>query len=347
MPGTVRILSLDGGGIRGLIPAVALGRIAAALSIPGKALADSFHLIAGTSTGGIMAAGLCAPGAKRHGPAELAALYTAEGGTIFPPGAWQHRNPLSQCKYEAAALEGVLAARLGELQLSEAAPELMITAWDLERARPKLFCSWRARNNSSEDFRLRDIARATSAAPTYFPPAIIESLDANYPKDQRRHALVDGGVFANDPAALALAEARRLFPKADRALVVSLGTGARVNRINGDKAVGFGLAGWLPSLIDVFMDGASALTEHELMLRQARDELAYFRLQLALDPPPPAYTLDDVAAPTIAGLQKLGETMFARFEASGALNGLRLELAKPKAGAAALGLSPDAPGPRL
>jgi predicted acylesterase/phospholipase RssA len=223
----------------------------------------------------------------------------------------------------------------------------MITAWDLERARPKLFCSWRARHNASEDFRLRDIARATSAAPTYFPPAIIESLDANYPKDQRRHALVDGGVFANDPAALALAEARRVFPGADRAMVVSLGTGARVNRINGDKAVGFGLAGWLPALIDVFMDGASALTEHELMLRQARDELAYFRLQLALDPPPPAYTLDDVAAPTIAGLQKLGETMFARFEASGALNGLRLELAKPKAGAAALGLSPDAPGPRL
>ena len=120
-------------------------------------------------------------------------------------------------------------------------------------------------NNASEDFRLRDIARATSAAPTYFPPAIIESLDANYRKDQRRHALVDGGVFANDPAALARAEAQRLFPRADRALVVSLGTGARVNRINGDKAVGFGLAGWLPSLIDVFMDGASALTEHELM----------------------------------------------------------------------------------
>ena len=61
MAGTVRILSLDGGGIRGLIPAVALGRIATALGIAGKALADHFHLIAGSSTGGIMAAGLCAP----------------------------------------------------------------------------------------------------------------------------------------------------------------------------------------------------------------------------------------------------------------------------------------------
>jgi predicted acylesterase/phospholipase RssA len=347
MPGTLRILSLDGGGIRGLIPAVALGRIAAALGIPPRTLPNLFHIIAGTSTGGIMAAGLCAPGPLRHGPAELAELYTAHGTTIFPAGAWQQRNPLSDPKYAPAALEGLLAQRLGEAQLSEAAPELLVTAWDLERARPKLFCSWRARHTSSEDFRLRDIARATSAAPTYFPPAIIESLDANYPAAQRRHALVDGGVFANDPAALALAEGRRAFPKAERALVLSLGTGSRVNRIDGTKAQGFGFAGWLPGLIDVFMDGASALTEHELLLRQARDELSYFRLQAQLDPPPPSFTMDDCAAPTIAGLQKLGDAVFQRFEASGALNGLKAELAKPLASPTAMGFTPDAPGPRL
>jgi predicted acylesterase/phospholipase RssA len=347
MPGTVRILSLDGGGIRGLIPAVALGHIAAALGLPGRSLANAFHLVAGTSTGGIMAAGLCAPGPLRHGPAELAELYTVHGGTIFPPGAWSRRNPLSQCKYDPAALEQLLAQRLGETQLREVAPELLVTAWDLERARPKLFSSWRARLHGSEDFRLRDVARATSAAPTYFPPAVIHALDANYPPAQRRHALVDGGVFANDPAAVALAEARRIFPKADRALVLSLGTGARVNRIDGARAQAYGLAGWLPDLIDVFMDGASALTEHELMLRQARDELAYFRLQVELDPPPPAFALDDVAQPTIAGLQKLGEQVFARFKASGALNGLAMELQKPLATATAMGFDPDAPGPRL
>ncbi len=347
MPGTIRILSLDGGGIRGLIGATALGRIATALGVPGQSLADQFHLIAGTSTGGIMAAGLAAPGALRHGPAELAELYTAQGKTIFPPGAWADRNPLFQTKYEADALEGILAAKLGKARLSEAAPELLVTAWDLERARPKLFTSWRARQFASEDFFLSAIARATSAAPTYFPPAIVHSLDTGISDAQRRHALVDGGVFANDPAALALAEARRLFPKADRALILSLGTGARVNRISGDKALKFGLAGWLPSLIDVFMDGASALTEHELLLRQARDELDYYRLQVMLDPPPPDYTLDDCAPVTLAGLQKLGDQVFTRFEASGAMNGLKAALAKPRADKAALGFSPDAPGPRL
>ncbi len=347
MAGTVRILSLDGGGIRGLIPAVALGRIATALNLPGSALADQFHLIAGTSTGGIMAAGLCAPGRHRHGPADLVALYTDQGEAIFPTAAKTTYNPLAGAKYQAAALEAVLEQRLGEMQLSEVAPELLVTAWDLERARPKVFASWRARLTSSEDFRLRDVARATSAAPTYFPPVIIESLDANYDRAQRRYALADGGVFANDPAALALAEARRLFPRADRAMVLSLGTGTRITRMDGDKAQRAGVLGWLPGLLDIFMDGASALVEHELMLRQARDELAYFRLQLELAPPPPAFTLDDVAVPTIAGLRKLGDRMFARFEASGALNGLRLELAKPKASAAVLGLAPDAPGPRL
>jgi patatin-like phospholipase/acyl hydrolase len=348
MAGTVRILSLDGGGIRGLIPAIALGHIAQALGVDGRQLAERFHLIAGTSTGGIMAAGLCAPGGLRHGPAELAELYTRHGATIFPPGAWATRNPISDCKYDAAALEAVLAQRLGQAQLSEAAPELMVTAWDLERAAPKLFCSWRARRASAEDFALRDVARATSAAPTYFPPAEIRSLDANVSDAQRRHLLCDGGVFANDPAALALAEARRLFPRADRVLVLSLGTGAKVTRIEAAKqAKGWGLVGWLPGLIDVFMDGAAALTEHELLLRQARDELDYFRLQLELDPPPPAYGLDDVEAPTLAGLQKLGDLMFRRFADSGAMNGLKAALAQPLAPPAALGFAPDAPGPRL
>ncbi|MGG5812263.1 patatin-like phospholipase family protein [Falsiroseomonas sp. CW058] len=347
MPGTVRILSFDGGGIRGLIPAIALGQVAQALGIPGKQLAARFHIVAGTSTGGIMAAGLCAPGALRHGPAELVELYENHGETIFPPGAWSRRNPLSDVKYDPAPLEGVLAQRLGQAQLSEVSPELMVTAWDLERAWPKLFCSWRARHASVEDFRLCDVARATSAAPTYFPPAEILSLDANYDREQRRHALCDGGVFANDPAALALAEARRLFPRAERALVLSLGTGARVNRIDGAKAMGWGVAGWLPGLIDVFMDGAAALTQHEMMLRQARDELDYYRLQLELDPPPPSYSLDDVARPTLAGLRKLGDRMFRRFADSGALAGLHAALSRPMATPAELGFAPDAPGPRL
>lgn len=344
MPGTIRILSLDGGGIRGLIGAVALARLAKALGVEPRALPDLFHLIAGTSTGGIMAAGLAAPGRLRQGPAELIDLYATHGKQIFPGAA---PNILTDPKYDPAPLETLLAAKLGQTQLSEVAPEILVTAWDLERARPKLFCSWRARHTSSEDFRLVDVARATSAAPTYFPPVIVHSLDANIAVAQRRHALVDGGVFANDPAALAVAEARRLYPGADRVLVLSLGTGARVNRINGDKARGFGIIGWLPGLIDVFVDGASALTEHEMLLRQARDELDYFRLQAALDPPPPAFTMDDVAPVTIQGLQKLGDQVFARFEASGALNGLRAALAKTKADKAALGFAPDAPGPRL
>jgi hypothetical protein len=348
MAGTVRILSLDGGGIRGLIPATALARIAASLGVPGRDLASRFHLVAGTSTGGIMAAGLCAPGALRHGPDDLVSLYTTHGATIFPPGAWSARNPLSDCKYEALALETVLAGRLGQVPLSEAAPELMVTSWDIERAKPHLFCSWRARHASVEDFRLVDVARATSAAPTYFPPAEIMALDPNFAPAQRRFALIDGGVFANDPAALALAEARRLFPKADRALILSLGTGAGVNRLDfAGHRRGWGVAGWLPGLIDIFMDGAAALTEHELMLRQARDELAYFRIQVALDAPPPEYTMDDVAPPTLAGLAKLADQAMARFEASGAMNGLKTALAQPMASAAALGFAPDAPGPRV
>ena len=104
---------------------------------------------------------------------------------------------------------------------------------------------------------------------------------------------------------------------------------------------------WLPGLIDVFMDGASALAEHELMLRHVRGELEYLRLQVQLAPAPPDYTMDDVAPPTIAGLQKLGAAMFESFKTSGALQALRTALAQPMATPTALGFAPDTPGPRL
>jgi patatin-like phospholipase/acyl hydrolase len=341
MPGTVRILSFDGGGIRGLIPALVLGKVAAHCGIDPASFADRFHLVAGTSTGGILAAGLCAPAAARQTPEDLVRLYRDRGPVIFAnPSA----NLLHGAKYDPQPLEAELAARLGQTQLSEARPELLLTAWDIERAMPRTFKSWRARRASSEDVYLRDAARATSAAPTYFPPAEVLTLDANISVEQRRAALVDGGLFANDPAAAALAEAERVFRKAERIVLLSFGTGRKASRASYAKAREWGVIGWAPSVIDILMDAAAALTEYQLGMRAAQDKLFYFRVQVDLDT---AIAMDDTSSTALAAFAALADRAFQRFEASGAANGLKLELARDKPDPVRLGFAPDAPGPML
>src|SRR5260221_3191726 len=127
-------------------------------------------------------------------------------------------------------MEGVIKDTLAG-QLSGVLKDLIVTAYDIERRTPYLFKSWKARGlelkptetGRGYDFKLEDIARATSAAPTYFSPAKIKSTSGV------EFAMVDGGVFANNPAMAAYVAARRIYPKADEYLVVSIGTGSLVH----------------------------------------------------------------------------------------------------------------------
>src|SRR5580700_3740852 len=112
---SVRILSIDGGGIRGIIPARLLQRIEEGTGKPAR---DLFHLIAGTSTGGIIGCGLL----KGKTAAEMAQLYSDEGGDIFHRSLWDKVTTidgLTNPDYDAGPLEEILARELGETWLSE------------------------------------------------------------------------------------------------------------------------------------------------------------------------------------------------------------------------------------
>ena len=195
----MRVLAIDGGGIRGIVPTTVL----VALEVrAGRPISELFDLVAGTSTGGIIACALAAPGpgGPRLRAQDVLALYHAAGPQVFAPGATAD-----------AELETALRAGLGETTLSQARTGLLVTAYDLEGERPWLFRSWRA----EPDHALWQVARATAAAPGHFSPLRLHGA-AGEPL-----ALVDGGEAALDPTELALAEAR------ERArVVVSLGTGA-------------------------------------------------------------------------------------------------------------------------
>jgi patatin-like phospholipase/acyl hydrolase len=271
----VKVLSIDGGGIRGLIPATILRELE---ERTGRPIAELFDLIAGTSTGGILALGLVKPGGDgrpQYSAAQLAELYEHEGGRIFNRSLWHAVTALGNLteeKYDTAGLESVLNEYFGDVPLSKAVTETLVTSYELETREPWFFARHKALADPSFDFPMRFVARATSAAPTFFEP---EELKATTPHG----GLVDGGVFANNPAMCAYVETKKLGPAAD-VLVVSLGTGQHTRPIHYAEARGWGLALWAKPILSVVFDGVSDTVDHQMQVLCGD---RYYRFQTELD----------------------------------------------------------------
>lgn len=314
-----RILCIDGGGIRGIIPGMAL---AALEERAGRPVHELFDLVAGTSTGGILALGLTCrdpddPGRARYAAEDLVELYTDHGATIFDrhglravPGLGLLTDMLEE-KYPAGPLEGVLDDYFGDARLKDALVDVIVPAYEIERRVPFFFKSRRARENDDYDYFVRDVARATSAAPTYFEPHRIDAGDDYY-------SLVDGGVFANNPTMCAIAEALTVTRQAaaedgdtdDRALdlvVASLGTGEHTRRIPHDEAVGYGLVQWAPRLLSIMMDGNSDTVRYQA--EQAVPDGRHFRFQVRLDAA--SDDMDNAGPRNVRNLRLLGEELVA------------------------------------
>ncbi len=311
-----KVLSIDGGGIRGIIPAMILAEIE---DQTGKSIAEMFDLIAGTSTGGILALGLAMPGdgaeKPRYRAEELIELYEKEGPRIFSrPPAHRARSVggISEEKYPSDGIEEVLAEYFGEARLKEARTRIFVTGYEIQLRLPFFFRSERAKNSPDYDFPMRQVARSTSAAPTYFEPAKVE---AEGPVDY--YALVDGGVFANNPAMCVYVEARRIleaedspYPPDTDVLVVSLGTGQLTDRLRYEEAAGWGLLGWARPVIDVVFDGVSDTVDFQLreLLPPSKDRTRrYYRFQRELVRVSDA--MDNASPENLQDLKLLAATM--------------------------------------
>jgi patatin-like phospholipase/acyl hydrolase len=313
MTPTFRVLSIDGGGIRGLIPALVLAELERQT---GRPIAACFDLIAGTSTGGILALGLTRPGEggkPKYQARELADLYLKEGSRIFDESLWRRlTNPmgLRTAKYPSGGIEGVLADYFGETRLKEALTEVLVTTYDLEKRDAFFYRRRRAREDARYDVPMRVAARATSAAPTYFEPALVQ-----WPAE--RDVLVDGGVFANNPAMCAYAEAWPTLAKAGRSaddiLLVSLGTGLYTKRFRYEQAKGWGVAGWAKPVLDVIFDGVADTVDYQLrqLLPAAEDGTPrYLRFQADLDAG--LCEMDDTSPQHLEGLRRAAEGILQR-----------------------------------
>jgi predicted acylesterase/phospholipase RssA len=196
-------------------------------------------------------------------------MYVEEGESIFPKRLINVRQLYDE-KYSADGLEHALSGTLGDNKLSDARTRVLVTAYDIELREPVFFRSEQAKQDPGRDFLMRDVARATSAAPTYFEPAHF---------GQPPRALVDGGVFANNPGMCALVD--RDTPGAlEDVVMVSLGTGQLTRALPYEQAKDWGLLSWGLHVLDVVFDGMSDTVDHQLKALLGDN---YLRLQTELD----------------------------------------------------------------
>jgi predicted acylesterase/phospholipase RssA len=218
-----RILSIDGGGIRGLIPAVLLESLEAATGQPAR---DSFDFVAGTSTGAVLAGGVAAGFSGE----QLASLYRRRGPELFRqlPILGVLRRIVTGQLYDVARLRAMIAEELGDRagwRINDVPMDILVTAKALDDGHQWYFVKDRPGANGSRTggYNLADCLTASAAAPTYFAPWPIEGIGL----------LVDGGTgVAGNPVYQACVEAFEYtgaYEPADT-IVVSLGTGRFFDR---------------------------------------------------------------------------------------------------------------------
>jgi predicted acylesterase/phospholipase RssA len=308
---TVTVLSIDGGGIRGIIPAMVLKEIETRIGMP---ISSAFDEIVGTSTGGIIALGLSAAtsnGAPMYAVDDLLELYETQGNVIFQSSLF--RKGIFRSRYNHVGLERLLLEKFGNLTLSDTRTKVAVTSYDMEHAKPFIFSSERARANDNDNFFMKDAARATSAAPTYFAPAEIYS-QADTDKDFPLH-LIDGGVIANNPALLGYTIAHTDFPEADEFIVVSIGTGDGRRSLQ-RKSIGDGGAlFWASPIISLMMSGVSYMNDQMMQFLYPETNGStpnrYYRFQIPLAPE--LEPMDETSRPHIESLKGLGNEMIRTY----------------------------------
>ncbi|KAE8100641.1 hypothetical protein FH972_018519 [Carpinus fangiana] len=307
----ITVLSIDGGGIRGLIPGTILSFLESELQkLDGEdaRIADYFDVISGTSTGGLVTAMLTAPNEKNRplfAAKDIKDFYLNHCPRIFPqnscplfPYVTKIVKALSGPKYDGKYLHNIIREKLGSLRLHQALTNVVIPTFDIKRLQPTIFSSYEVKKNPSIDALLSDICIATSAAPTYLPTYYFETKDAK--GKVREFNLTDGGVAANNPALVALGEVSKeinrgssdFFPikpmDYGRFLVISLGTGSHKDeeKYKATDAAKWGILDWLTKggntpIIDVFSQASADMVDVHLsvVFQALHCEKSYLRIQ--------------------------------------------------------------------
>ncbi|MEL7425385.1 MAG: patatin-like phospholipase family protein [Bacteroidota bacterium] len=305
----VRVLSIDGGGMRGVIPATILAELEDLLiAETGEAstrLVDYFDFFTGTSTGGIL---ICLyllpdpqnPTRPRYSAREVLALYTQQGPLIFYRNLKRRLTSMmgfTKDKFDSAQMAKMLRRFMGEAPLSSALKPCLIPAYDISQQAAYCFDSHLAKQKQSSNFPIWQVAQATASAPVYFEPMVVQAQDGS------RRTLIDGGIFANNPSLTAYLHLQGNLPSATPIHLLSLGTGctAKPYQVKDFKAKGI-LRCWKP-LLHVLGTAKKHSTEMQVCTLLKRGSNQYYRLNPKLLGV--SSQMDNTSPKQIAGLQQL------------------------------------------
>lgn len=276
------ILCIDGGGIKGIFPASFLTAVE---EYTGKRIVEHFDLIAGTSTGGIIALGL----GLGLSPGEILKFYCERGAAIFPAQDRISRALLRvrqffRVAYSAEPLERALREVFGERRLGDSRCRLVIPAFDALRGDVHIYKTAH-HERLRTDFRVEawQVAMATASAPTYFPCFVTSGGSA----------LIDGGLWANNPAMVALTDALALMQlRPDEISMLSIGTTetpvsvGRLRRTKGGKLL------WASTAVDLLMHGQCLAATNQASLVLGPDR--FLRINPTVERG--RYALDDISS---------------------------------------------------
>ncbi|MEP7264426.1 MAG: patatin-like phospholipase family protein [Bacteroidota bacterium] len=267
-----KILSIDGGGIRGIIPGKVIEyleeRIIEKTQNKDARISDYFDFIAGTSTGGILTCLYLCPGDNgrpKYKASDAVELYLKYGGEIFHTNAfnkWRGKYGLISKVYQSDNMEKRLKEYFGDVKLAQLLKPCLIPTYETDLRQTYFFGQHKAKDDpGSRNYFVRDVCRATSSAPSYFEPAHIKS-EGNY-----SHSFIDGGIFANNPGMCAYAEVRGAYddPKARDMYLVSVGTGSTKRSYDYDIIKKKWAMGMIQPIIDMMMSGVAETTHFELI----------------------------------------------------------------------------------
>ncbi|CAD5963513.1 Patatin-like protein 2 [Planktothrix tepida] len=328
-----RILSLDGGGLRAIMSAEVLKYVEQKLQdFTGNSdarIADYFDLIAGTSAGGILTALYLCPDAEnplrpRCSAQEVYDFFRYQSSQIFYPffnDSLQTVGGLFNEKYSYQKFNQVMGDFFKDLKLSELLKPCLITSYEIERREAHFFTQHDAKLNPKDDYLIRDVLRATSAAPTFFEVAQIHALN------QEVYTCIDGGVFANNPALCAYAEARHKFnqdsnldnryetgPTAKEMVILSLGTGEVKKKYPYAEAKDWGKLKWLDPLFDIIMTGVAETVDYQM--KQIFDTTGkperYLRINTVLTDRK-TLPMDDPSEANLKAISQLGQQLTEQY----------------------------------
>ncbi|KAI3754751.1 hypothetical protein L1987_54541 [Smallanthus sonchifolius] len=304
----ITVLSIDGGGIRGLVPAIILEFLETELQkLDGEdaRIADYFDIIAGTSTGGLITAMLTAPDENRRplfAAKDIKNYYLQKCPKIFPQDCNMVTKVVKNVTgplYDGKYLHESIRKKLKDIKLGDTLTNIAIPTFDIKRLQPIMFSSYEIEEKPYMNAKLSDICIATSAAPTCLPPHYFET---NHKGETHEFNLVDGGVAANNPTLVAMGEiAKQLirrnldFPLPQsleyrRYLVISIGTGEckmEGGKYTASEASKWGFFGWWYNangscpLLDILTQASTDMVDIHLsvIFKALNIETNYLRIQ--------------------------------------------------------------------